>query len=216
MKCDRRPRISFTSHVGMGSREHVLHGAEPISLATSSAVTVDQLLRVLMSRQRTSCDVVVAVEARTTSTLSCDCINMFPSPLLLVVQHGHSQNGYIDSTIMGMDKMPGCLWLTACNNGYAWKPQNTTGRYCEHCRTPKWITWTYSKHFKYVYYGTTLKCRYKCQQLSENELIVRKLIRIIKKFNPTYKTKYEFTKKHTVIAKSRCHLECPCIDDIGI
>ena len=31
MKGDRRPRISFTSHVGMGSREHVLHGAAPIS-----------------------------------------------------------------------------------------------------------------------------------------------------------------------------------------
>ena len=32
----------------MGSREHVLHDTAPISLATSSAVTVDQLLRVLI------------------------------------------------------------------------------------------------------------------------------------------------------------------------
>jgi len=44
----------------------------------------------------------------------------------------------------------------------------------------------------------------------------KKLIQIIKKFNPTYKTKYEFMKKPTVIVKSRCHLECTCIDDIGI
>jgi len=43
----------------------------------------------------------------------------------------------------------------------------------------------------------------------------KKLIQIIKEFNPTY-FKYEFTKKPTVIAKSRCRLECPCIDDIGI
>ena len=53
MKGDRTRRISFASHVGMGSREHVLHGAAPISLATSSAVTIDQLLSVLVSRQRT-------------------------------------------------------------------------------------------------------------------------------------------------------------------
>jgi len=49
MKDDRRPRISFTSQVGMGSREHVLHGAAPISLATSSAVTVDQLHRLYLT-----------------------------------------------------------------------------------------------------------------------------------------------------------------------
>ena len=44
----------------------------------------------------------------------------------------------------------------------------------------------------------------------------KKLIQIIRKFKPTFKTKYKFTKKPTVIAKSRCHLECPYIDDIGI
>ena len=41
--------VSFTSHVGTGSREHVLHGAAPISLATSSAVTVDQLHRLYLT-----------------------------------------------------------------------------------------------------------------------------------------------------------------------
>ena len=51
-----------------GRTYRVFHGGAPISLATSSAVTVDQLLRVLVSRQRTSYDGVVAVEARTTST----------------------------------------------------------------------------------------------------------------------------------------------------
>jgi len=38
-----------------------------------------------------------------------------------------------------------------------WVCLNTTGRYCKDRRTPKWITWTYSKHFKYIYHGTTVK-----------------------------------------------------------
>jgi len=70
MKGDKRPHISFTSHVGIGSSEHDLHGATPISSTTSSAVTVDQLLSVLVSRQRMSYDGIVAVEARMVSTLS--------------------------------------------------------------------------------------------------------------------------------------------------
>jgi len=66
---DSRPRTSFTNHVGTGSSWHVLVGAELISLLTSSSITADHSESSGVFLNRTSYNGVVAVAARTESTL---------------------------------------------------------------------------------------------------------------------------------------------------